>query len=256
MTRDWRLDFANLTDVQWRRAHESAHGIFIAEGNKNVVRALSLGYVPIQVLTQPKWLQEFSQFTDLPIAVLTESEVAAIAGFKVHRGTLAAFARPNSKSLSELLTDHPNPTVAVLESVVDHENVGASFRNCAALGVDFVVLTQGCADPLYRRSLKVSMGSALAVPYCEVDDSQTVLDAFHGRNIESHAFVTDGDLEISDWKPVGPTAIWVGSEGAGLKASTVDRCESRIRIEMDRDTDSLNVATSLALALWLRREVR
>ena len=153
-------DFTNLTDVAARSAREPAEGLFIAEGTKVILRALAAGYQPRSVLTEPKWLPGLEQAldgTDAEILLATPDVLRSVTGYRVHRGALASFERRPLAPPAEIVAGAG--FVVVLVDLVDHTNVGAVFRNAAALGADAVLVTPGCADPLYRRSVKVSMGS-------------------------------------------------------------------------------------------------
>lgn len=244
-------DFQSLTDVEWRKRHEAEHGLFVAEGGKVIRRALELGYRPRAILTQEKWLGEFDDFAALPLHVLSEREISEIAGFHVHRGALGSFERPRPHTVAEVAAHH---CVLLVESVVDHENIGALFRNAAGLGVDALVLTGACADPLYRRSLKVSMGAALAVPYAAQVDSATAMAALRGAGHQLVALTPSGEHALGQWDaPTGRWTLLVGAEGTGLSEPTLAAADSTLAIPMSRGTDSLNVATAAAIAVWALR---
>lgn len=244
-------DFQSLTDVEWRRRHEAEFGLFVAEGGKVIKRALELGYRPRAILTQQKWLDEFAGIADLPLHVLSEADISHIAGYHVHRGALASFERPRPRALSELVG---RGRVLLVEAVVDHENIGAIFRNAAGLGGEAIILTEGCADPLYRRSLKVSMGSALAVPFATCADSGRALAELRAAGHTLAALTPGGAISLGDWSsPTPKLTLMVGAEGNGLRQETIEAADVRLAIPMRLGTDSLNVATSAAIALWQLR---
>ena len=250
-------DFSRLTDSEWRQHYEAEHGIFVAEGNKVIKRALAAGLQPLQVLCQEKWLTEFSVYPNLPVEVLSEEALAEVVGFKFHRGALACFARPAPLSLEQLLSlTGDGAALVVCDSVVDHENVGAIFRNAAALGAGGVILTEGCVDPWYRRSLRVSMGTVFELPFCIAPRREAVLQELAAHGVTQVALSIDGDDSLQLLPAGGPIAFWLGSEGDGLPAVVESAADFRCAIPMSRGVDSINVATALAVALWSRREMR
>lgn len=247
-TDDWLADFARLTDVEWRKSAEAERGIFIAEGARVIRRALQLGYRPRCVLTQPKWSAQFTEFANLDIRVVADAELADIAGFQVHRGALAAFERPPAKGLADVIAD--NRRLLFVEDVLDHENIGGIFRNAAGLGVEGVLLTTGCADPLYRRSVKVSMAATLAVPYAIVADSQQCMAQLVAQGFGTFALTPSGEVPLGQQSVTERWALLVGTEGAGLSPQLLRAADVRLSIPMSGGTDSLNVATAAAVAMW------
>ncbi|MCW2801476.1 MAG: rRNA methyltransferase, partial [Aeromicrobium sp.] len=164
-------DYVDLRDVSLRKLLESERGIFLAEGEKVVRRAVESGHQPRSFLMSPRWLeglQDLLDSTDAPCFVLTDAAIEQLTGFHVHRGALAALERPHLPTPAEVLAAAHR--VVVVEDLADHTNVGAIFRSVAALGFDAVLLSPRCADPLYRRAIKVSMGSVFWLPYARVDD--------------------------------------------------------------------------------------
>src|SRR3954471_21210053 len=163
-------DYRDLRDVQLRTHLEAEHGLFLAEGEKVVRRAVEAGFTPRSFLMAPRWLEGLADVLDrsgAPCYVVTEALAEQVTGFHVHRGALASMERVPLPSVAEVLAGAR--TVVVLEDIVDHANVGAVFRAAAALGVEAVLLSPRCADPLYRRSVKVAMGAVFTVPYARLE---------------------------------------------------------------------------------------
>src|SRR6188508_3230381 len=164
-------DYRDLRDVQLRKNLEAEHGLFLAEGEKVVRRAVETGFPARSFLMAPRWLDGLSDVlatSDAPCYVMSEALAEQVTGFHVHRGALASLERRPLPSVDGVLA--AARTVVVLEDIVDHTNVGAIFRSAAALGVDAVLLAPRCADPLYRRSVKVAMGAVFAVPWTRLPD--------------------------------------------------------------------------------------
>lgn len=243
-------DFRRLKDVEWRQSYEAEHGIFIAEGRLTIERAVAAGYSAHMVLTSPKFeAQMRTLLPDCDFAVLAEEEIEDITGFHVHRGALAAFRRPAPLTLESLSETHG--VVLVLEDLIDHENVGTLFRSAAGLGVCAIVLTHTCADPLYRRSIKTSMGAVFTIPWVRAGLSVDIFDALRVRGYEQWALTPRGETDVSSIcvRPVN-LALWLGNEANGLTAQILSRVDERVSIPMARDTDSLNVAAAGAIAMW------
>jgi tRNA G18 (ribose-2'-O)-methylase SpoU len=245
-------DFTALTDVAARSVREPAEGLFIAEGAKVIVRALAAGYRPRSVLTEPKWLPDLVaslEGSGAEVLLADPDVLRAVTGYRVHRGALASFERRPLPPPSALLA--AARFVVVLVDLVDHTNVGAIFRNAAALGADAVLVTPGCADPLYRRSVKVSMGTVLAVPWTRTGaDPLADLAGF-----TTIALTPAPDaLDVDDVAPdTDRRAVLLGTEGDGLSGAVAARADRRVRIPMSGGVDSLNVAAASAIALhWLR----
>ncbi len=258
---DHRLDdYRDLTDLELRRRHETAGGIFIAEGAL-VIRQLLASRYPVRSLlvTMPKLaeleLDLAAAGIEVPIYVAGIEAMQAVSGFHFHRGALAVAGRLAPTADAIALAAGAS-LVAVLEGVNDHENLGALFRNAAALGVDAVLLAPGCADPLYRRSVRVSIGQVLRVPWA-------VLGSWPGGLVElkSAGFTVLGLTPDRDARPLDeitpsahPVAVLLGSEGHGLSLEALGTADIRVRIPMAAAVDSLNVATAAAIAFHhLRR---
>jgi len=245
-------DYTDLTDVALRRVREPAEGLFLAEGEKVVLRALAAGYAPRSVLTEAKWLPGIEAALtehDCPVYVGDEQLLRHLTGYRVHRGALASMQRRPLPTLDDLLATARR--VVVLEDLVDHTNVGAVFRNAAALGIDAVLVSPECADPLYRRSVKVSMGAVFAVPWSRADPWPGTLDLLRDRGFRTLAMSPDpsgGSLRDADLAP--PVAVVLGTEGEGLTAAALARCSAKVRIPMAAGVDSLNVAAASAVVFY------
>lgn len=246
-------DYRDLTDVALRRRLEPAGGLYIAESAKVLARALAAGHQPRSILTQPKWLDELepllAQHPSVPVYVLPADLAEAVTGYAVHRGVLAAMHRPALPPVSELLAGARR--VVVLEDIVDHTNVGAIFRACAGLGADAVLVSQRCADPLYRRSVRVSMGTVFQVPWTRLpgwEESRTLL---HEAGFTIAALALREDAVSLDRFAAGPrVALVLGAEGDGLTPAALAVADTVVTIPMTGGVDSLNVASASAVALW------
>ncbi|MGB7980273.1 MAG: RNA methyltransferase [Candidatus Nanopelagicales bacterium] len=241
-------DLAGLTDVAARCAREPLEGLYVAEGAKVILRALAAGHRPRVVLAERKWLPALAESlagTGAEVLMAQPAVLRAITGYRVHRGALASFGRPVLPEPGALLASAR--FVAVLVDLVDHTNVGAIFRSAAALGVDAVLVSPGCADPLYRRSVKVSMGAVLAVPWTRSGrDPLRDLAGFTTVALTPAVAATSlRDLPAID----GPRAVLLGTEGDGLSTGLLARADLRVRIPMSAGVDSLNVAAASAIAL-------
>lgn len=242
-------DFTALTDVAARSVREPAEGLFIAEGTKVILRAVAAGYQPRSVLTEAKWMPGLArplEGSGAQILLASPEVLRTVTGYRVHRGALASFERRRLAPPAALLADAR--FVVVLVDLVDHTNVGAIFRNAAALGADAVLVTPGCADPLYRRAVKVSMGAVLGVPWTRTGaDPIADLGGFTTMALTL-------DPAATDLAAVGPgtrrTAVLLGTEGDGLPGELVARADVRVRIPMAGGVDSLNVAAASAIALY------
>lgn len=245
-------DYTDLTDVALRRVREPAEGLFLAEGEKVVLRALAAGYRPRSVLTEERWvagLEEALAAHDCPVYVADEPLLRSVTGYRVHRGALASMARRRLPSVEEILATARR--VVVLEDLVDHTNVGAVFRSSAALGVDAVLVSPECADPLYRRSVKVSMGAVFAVPWTRATPWPDTLDTLRDNGFRVLAMSPDPAgraLPAADLR--APVAVVLGTEGEGLTAAARERCTETVRIPMAAGVDSLNVAAASAVVLY------
>jgi len=250
-------DYARLTDVAWRSRTEPEHGMFVAEGAKVIRRAVDAGYPMRSILGEQRRLDELGDLVEAAArrgceVLLAEPEVLeAVTGYRVHRGALAVMERRPLPDPADLLAHATR--VAVLEDIVDHTNVGAVFRSAAALGVDAVLVTPRCADPLYRRSVRVSMGTVLAIPWTRIAPWPGGVDLLraHGFVVAGLALDADGsDLDTFASTPPTRVALVLGAEGDGLAPRTMRACDLTVRIPMRAGVDSLNVAAAAAVAFW------
>lgn len=253
--RDPRLgDYRDLRDAQLRRHHEAEHGLFLAEGEKVVRRAVQAGFPVRSFLMAPRWLDGLSEVlaaTDAPCFVVSESTAEEVTGFHVHRGALAALHRLPLPSVDEVLSGAR--TVVVLEDVVDHTNVGAVLRSAAALGVDGVLLAPRCADPLYRRAVKVAMGAVFTVPYARLDDWYDALPRLSAAGFTTVALTLAADATAVEDAVAGldRVALVLGGEGHGLSPRWEQSADRRAVIAMSEGVDSLNVAAAAAVACYV-----
>ena len=248
-------DYRDLRDVQLRRSLEAEHGIFLAEGEKVVRRAVEAGYRPRSFLMAPRWLDGLADVlaADAPCYVVSEALAEQVTGFHVHRGALAALERRPLPSVAEVLARAR--TVLVLEDVVDHTNVGAAFRSGAALGVDAVLLAPRCADPLYRRAVKVGMGAVFSLPWTRLEDWYGALPSLSDAGFTTVALTLAEDaVPIEDAVAgVDRLALVLGTEGHGLSPRWQESADRRAVIPMQAGIDSLNVAAACAVACYVAR---
>jgi tRNA G18 (ribose-2'-O)-methylase SpoU len=251
-------DYVGVTDAALRgRTHG---GIFLIEGELVLRRALAAGTPLRSVLVTPPRLATLADDLaglDRPVYLATQPVMDAVAGFAIHRGVLAAADRPALPSVEDVLTGAER--VAVVEGMVDHENLGALFRNAAAFGVDAVLLDPRCADPLYRRCVRVSMGYVLTVPWARTGPWPDGLSALARAGFTTVALTPRTTAEpLGDWSPAAGerVALLVGSEGPGLTDDALDAADRRVRIPMATGVDSLNVATAAAIAFHHLRAAR
>lgn len=253
-------DYLHLTDVALRRVLEPAEGLYLAESDKVIRRALEAGHRMRSLLLTPRWVEDLAHLVapavaaGTPVHVASPAVVRTMTGFHLHRGAIAAMHRPQLPSLEDVLAGARR--VAVLEDVVDHTNVGAAFRSAAALGVDAVLVTPRCADPLYRRSVRVSMGTVFQVPWTRVGPwpggVRTLQEA--GFTVAALALADDAfSLDRLAADPPDRLALVLGTEGDGLSRRTAEAADVVVRIPMGGGVDSLNVAAASAVAFWALR---
>ncbi len=250
-------DYVRLRDASLRRHLESETGIFIAEGEKVILRCLAAGYRPRSLLLARRWLAgllpALADYPDVPVFVVSEELAEAVTGFHVHRGALAAMQRPEHLPVSALLGFD---RLIVLEDIVDHTNVGACFRSAAALGWDGVAISPRCADPLYRRAIKVSMGAVFELPWARLDDWGSAIPALQqaGFVVAALALAPEA-VELATFaeqlaRVPRRLALVLGSEGHGLSERWLQACDVTVTIPMQRGIDSLNVAAACAVACY------
>ncbi len=250
-------DFTQLTDVQLRRRREPEQGLYLAESLTVIRRALAVGHRPRSYLMAPRWLSEVpdmmssAEEDEIPIFIGEPEVLTALTGFHLHRGAIAAMHRPDPVAPELLLRSARR--IAVLEDIVDHTNVGAIFRSAAAMGVDAVLVSDRCADPLYRRAVRVSMGTVFQVPWARLPAPPDGLALLRAAGICLAALaLTDDSVDLANFavNPPGRIALLFGTEGAGLSATTLAAVDTKVRIPMAGGVDSLNVAAAAAVAFW------
>ncbi|WP_433058095.1 TrmH family RNA methyltransferase [Dactylosporangium sp. CS-033363] len=250
---DERLaDYRALTDVALRTRFEPPNGLFIAEGELVIRRALKAGYRPRSFLVDAKRAEDLADFSDVSVLyAATQDVLERTTGFHVHRGVLASFHRKPDRSAAEVLETARR--VAILEDVNNHTNVGAIFRGAAALGMDAVLLSPSCADPLYRRSVRVSMGEVFAVPYARLDPWPSALQSVRAAGFTLLAMTPAPDaIPMRDLRPDQRerSALVLGAEGPGLTPAAMQAADVRVVIPMHNGVDSLNVAAAAAVAFY------
>lgn len=258
---DARLtDYVGLTDVALRRRSEPERGLYMAESDKVIRRALEAGHRPRSLLLADRWLEPLADLvarvsaTGAPVYVGSPPVLEAITGFNVHRGAIAAMHRPPLPAVAELLRGARR--VAVLEDIVDHTNVGAIFRGAAGLGVDAVLVSPRCADPLYRRSVRVSMGTVFQVPWTRLEPWPDGLDQLRAAGFTVAAMALSDDavsLDDVTRDPPSRLALMLGAEGDGITVAALGAADVVVRIPMTGGVDSLNVAAAAAVAFWATR---
>lgn len=252
---DRRLaDYVGLTDSARRARHEPAAGFFIAEGQLVMRRAALAGCPPRSLLLAPSRLDELLPelaVLDCPVYVASLEVLRAVTGFHVHRGALGSFGRPPVRSGTDLLAAARR--LLVLEEVNSPTNLGAIFRSAAGLGMDAVLLSPTCCDPLYRRAVRVSMGEVLAVPYAYAASWPAGLAAVRAAGFRLLALTPAADATPLDRVVVAAddrVAVLLGAEGPGLSMDAQAASDLRVRIPMAAGVDSLNVAAAAAVACW------
>jgi tRNA G18 (ribose-2'-O)-methylase SpoU len=248
-------DYVRLTDGHLRRSLEARHGLFVAEGEKVICRAIAAGYPVRSVLVTSDRLAALGDLTDsvaAPVYVVDEQVAEALTGYRVHRGALASMQRRPLPEVAAVLAGARR--VIVLEDIVDHGNVGGIFRCAAALGADAVILSPRCADPLYRRAVRVSMGAVLAVRYARMRDWYGGLAELRAAGFQLLALTPDQSAAPIGQVRIGPrAALLLGTEGDGLSSHWLHEADAAVCIPMARaalaaGVDSLNVVAAAAIA--------
>jgi tRNA G18 (ribose-2'-O)-methylase SpoU len=247
-------DYRDLRDVQLRQHFEAEHGLFLAEGEKVVRRAVEAGFRPRSFLMAPRWLDGLADVlssADVPVYVVPEALAEEVTGFHVHRGALASLHRNPLPPVDDVLAGARS--VVVLEDIVDHTNVGAIFRSAAALGFDAVLVAPRCADPLYRRSVKVGMGAVFSVPWTRLPDWYDALPDISAAGFTTVALTLADDAVPIEQAVAGVDrlALVLGSEGHGLSPRWEQASQRRATIPMTAGIDSLNVAAATAVACYV-----
>lgn len=253
-------DYLRLTDVALRRRLEPERGLYLAESEKVIRRAVAAGHRPRSYLLAERWLADLADLVadaerdGVPVFVAQDAVIEAMTGFHLHRGALASMHRPALRPAADILRGARR--VVVLEDIVDHTNVGAAFRSAAALGTDAVLVTPRCADPLYRRSVRVSMGTVFQVPWTRIDPWPAGIDLLRRCGFTVAALALDDNavpLDALAADPPARLALVLGAEGDGLAPRTVHACDLTVRIPMGGAVDSLNVGAAAAVAMWALR---
>ena len=272
--------YVNLTEIQLRNRLEPSKGLFIAESPKVIDRALAAGREPISLLVEESWIDGMSGMFDviekrwgdgIPVYVASPEQLKRLTGYRLHRGALAAMKRWSLPSVEEVCRGARR--VAVMETIVDHTNVGALMRSAAALDVDAVLATPSCGDPLYRRAARVSMGTVFQVPWTRIGGDDKHYWPFTGmRELHDLGFTTvamaleDDSISLAELvrrlnnaetesDHIDKLALIFGTEGDGLSHHTISRADLTVKIPMSHGVDSLNVAASSAVAFYATRRV-
>ena len=253
--------FARLTEAQLRIRTEAEKGLFVAESTKVIGRALDAGYEPVSLLTERKHIDGqakdlIDRLGDLPVYTADSHLLENLTGYGLHRGVLCAMKRPSLPPVEQVCAKARR--VAVLEGIVDPTNVGAIFRSAAALGMDGVLLTPPCCDPLYRRAARVSMGTVFQVPLTRIGEHHTDWPDNGLAQLKQLGFKTAAmalsDQSVSIEEPalrsIEKLAVILGTEGDGLSHTTIAGCDYTVKIPMAHGVDSLNVAAASSVAFW------
>lgn len=252
--------YARIKEVVLLNRAKPEEGIFIAESPKVIERALDSGCEPISILMEERHIEGegksvLERCSDIPVYTAEFDVLKELTGFPLTRGMLCAMRRPVPLSLQQVCENATR--LAILEEVVNPTNVGAIFRSAAALGMDAVILTQACSDPLYRRAIRVSMGTVFQIPWTYVDKSVEWPDEgmkfLHDMGFKTAAFaLKDDSVGIDDPQLMSEEkiAVLLGTEGDGLATETIADCDYTVKIPMSHGVDSLNVAAASAVAFW------
>lgn len=256
--------YCGLTEAQLRNRLEPEKGIFIAESEKVIDLALNAGYEPVSLLMEARHIEGsareiIARCGDIPVYTAGREILAEMTGFALTRGVMCAMRRPAPKTAEEVCLNARR--IAVLENITDSVNIGAIFRSAAALGIDGVLLTPSCCDPLYRRAVRVSMGTVLLLPYAVIGGSpgewlERGVDILRGMGFVTAAMALCGNSvspDCPELKRAERLALIFGTEGDGLSPETIKNSDYRVKIPMDRGVDSLNVAAASAVIFWATR---
>ena len=257
--------YARLTECQLLNRFEPEKGLFIAESPKVIHRALDAGYIPVSLLMERKHIDGqaadvIARCGDIPVYTSEPEILTQLTGFQLTRGVLCAMRRPQLPAVETVLQDARR--IVILENVMNPTNVGAIFRSAAALGMDALLLTPGCSNPLYRRSARVSMGTVFQIPWTflgeeTADWPERGMDVLRQAGFKTAALaLSDNSVSIDDPALMAEEklALILGSEGDGLTATTIANCDYTVKIPMYHDVDSLNVAAASAVAFWQLRK--
>lgn len=253
--------YARLTENQLLNRHEPEKGIFIAESPKVITRALDAGCTPVSLLLERKHITGeakpiLARCKDIPVYTADFEVLTHLTGFNLTRGALCAMRRPPLPTVEEVCSGARR--IAVLENIVNPTNIGAIFRSAAALNMDAVLLTPACSNPLYRRAIRVSMGTVFQIPWTFLGTEDTAwpnpaMDRLRRMGFQTAAMaLSDQAVNIDDPRLISAPklAVILGTEGDGLAASTIADCDYTVCIPMSHGVDSLNVAAASAVAFW------
>lgn len=254
--------YSSLSDAALRRRQDTEHGIYLAESSQVVRRALDAGHTPRSFFLAHRYLDSmadvFAAHPEVPVYTGTDRLLEQITGFHLHRGALAAMDRPAPVPLEDVLQGARR--VAVVEDLVDHTNLGAIFRSAAALGLDAVLLSAASADPLYRRCIRVSMGTVFQVPWARFPAGEDPdggaspgVEILHGLGFRVAALeLTERAVPVDapHLRHIDRLALVLGSEGPGVRPRTLEACDDHVMIPMSAGVSSLNVAAAAAVAFW------
>lgn len=248
--------YARLTENQLVCHENLEEGLFIAESQLVIERALDAGFTPVSFLVETRLLPQAGALLErmpqtMPVYTAELSVLERLTGYALTRGMLCAMRRPGARTAQELLAG--TSRVCVLEDVMNPTNLGAIFRSAAGLGVEAVLLTSGCTDPLYRRCIRVSMGNVFSVPWAFFEDGEDWHETLRRAGFQTAAMALREDARVLwdvELAEIQKLAIVMGSEGPGLRAETIARCDHTVRIPMTNGVDSLNVAAASAVAFW------
>lgn len=252
--------YARFTEVQLLNRHEPEKGIFIAESPKVIERALDAGCIPISFLLERKHIDGqakglIERCSDIPIYTAEFDVLTKLTGFQLTRGMLCAMYRPKLPTVEEVCAN--TSRIVILENIVNPTNIGAIFRSAAALHMDAVLLTPACSNPLYRRAIRVSMGTVFQIPWTFLNEQfswpQPVIHYLKDLGFKTAAMaLSDNSICIDDPQLISEEklAIILGTEGDGLASDTIADCDYTVRIPMSHGVDSLNVAAASAVAFW------
>ena len=253
--------YARLTENQLLNRHEPEKGLFIAESPKVIERALDAGCVPVSLLLERKHItgqaqEVIARCGDIPVYTAEFDVLTQLTGFQLTRGVLCAMLRPKLPTVEEVCADARR--IAILENIMNPTNIGAIFCSAAALNIDAVLLTPACSNPLYRRSIRVSMGTVFQIPWTFLGNEEAAWPQQGMKLLKELGFKTaamalsDDSISIDDSRLMAEEklAIVLGTEGDGLASSTIADCDYTVRIPMAHGVDSLNVAAASAVAFW------
>ena len=258
--------YTRLKDPPFRSVWEAENGVFIAENPKVITIALRAGYTPLSMLCERRHISGsargvIAEAGDIPVYTADREVLAGLTGYELTRGVLCAMRRRPSPSADEVCASEGERLVAVLEDITDSTNLGAIFRSAAALGVDGVLLSPSCCDPLSRRSIRVSMGTVFQVPWARFGEDLSwprgALDRLRSLGYVTAALALSDDATALDdprLRGYGRLAVLLGTEGDGLSSRALAGCDLTVTIPMEHGVDSLNVAAAGAVAFWELRK--